>query len=209
MTDDDKTKAQGTALGAVSGAIIGGGLGALTGLMLGEGRAEDIIIGAIAGGVAGGMAGGVAGYQYGMAVAQKKAEYRSSEDFYLSQIAEIDAATGQMREANAGLSKEVALLEKRRASLDRALAAGAIDRRSYEQEVAAIGSRARQLKNEAAPATELVNFQRAVLKDAQNSAPPDDISAELSRAAAEQEEAYAPLEQTLNQLAAVAQPTRG
>jgi uncharacterized protein YcfJ len=209
MSDDDKTKAQGSVFGAVAGAIVGGGLGALAGLAAGEGRAEDIIIGAIAGGVAGGAVGGVAGYHYGMMVAQKKAEYRSSEEFYLSQIQEIDAATAQMRIANADLSKQVASLQKRRRDLDRALAAGAVDRHFYNQEVAAIRRQARNLRQQAEPATQLVNIQRAVLKDAEQSGTTPYISDELIRAGAEQEEAYAPLEETLDQLSTVGQPTRG
>jgi hypothetical protein len=209
MSDDDKTKAQGTVLGAVAGAVVGGGIGALTGLMVGQGRTEDIIIGAISGGVAGGMAGGVVGYQYGMAVAQRKAEYRNSEEFYISQIQEIDATTNLMKRNNAFLRQELRNLQGRRNALDQALAAGTLNSRSYRQELASMRSYSRALRQNAAPATDLVNFQRAVLDDAQTSGASGEIAEELIRASSEQEEAYAPLEKTLNQLEQVGKPTRG
>ena len=209
MSDDDKTKTQGTVLGALTGAVVGGGIGALTGLMTGQGRAEDIIIGAIVGGMAGGVAGGVVGYQHGVEVARRKAQYRSSEEFYVSQIQEIDATTQQMKKVNANLSQEVRYLSQRRHELDQALAMGAVNVQAYRQELSSIRRHAGGLQRQMKPATDLVNYQRAVLQDAENTGTSPQIYQELQRAGAAQEEAYAPLEKNLHQLDQVGQPTRG
>ena len=208
MSDDDKTKAQGTFLGAVSGIIIGGGLGALTGLAVG-GSTEDVLAGAIIGGVTGGMAGGVAGYQYGMAVAQRKAYYRESEDFYLAEIEEINANTQAIESANQRLTREVAGLEKRKSALDRALADGEIERKAYRAELAGIRRDARNLRKEVRPAEEMIGYQRALLEDAEKSGTSESVADQLTRAAKKQESAYEPMEQALIRLAEVEKPTQG
>lgn len=208
MDDGDKTRAQGTAVGAVAGAVIGGGLGALIGLASG-GRAEDIIAGAIIGGTSGAVAGGVAGYQYGMMVAQRKAEYARSEDFYIAQIGEIHANTAMIRDANLQLAGRVRSLELRRSQLDAALAKGQIDRRSYEAEVASVRHEANSLRRQGKPAVEMVQFQRAVMADAGENGAPDEVAEELSNAAADQEKAFGDFEEMMTRLSTVGQPTRG
>lgn len=208
MSDDDQTKAQGTAVGAIGGAILGGGLGILAALASG-GSSDQIMAGAIIGGVAGGMAGGVAGYQYGMAVAQRKAYYRESEDFYLAEIAEMEANTLALQSANQQLVREVNALEKRKSELDRALADGAIDQRTYQREFGGLRREARSIERNMRPAEEMVGYQRALLEDAEQSGTSAEVAAELSRAAQEQEATYETTEQALERLAAITQPTRG
>jgi len=208
MDDQETTKAQGSALGAVAGVIIGEGLGALVGLASG-GSTEDVLAGAVIGGVAGGVTGGVAGYQYGMAVAQRKAEYADSEDFYMAEIAEIDASTQSIRATNEELSQQVSELEDRKAYLESAFADGMITKRAFQTEFSGIRREARELRRQAAPVEDLVNYQRAVVNDAQESGTSDEVALELFRASSEQEQEYAPLEHTLQRLATVEKPTRG
>ncbi len=208
MSDEDTTKAQGTTVGAIGGAILGGGLGVLAALASG-GSSEQILAGALIGGVAGGIMGGTVGYQYGMAVAQRKAYYRDAEDFYLSEIAQIELNTQAMQSANQQLTREVAALENRKAQLDRALADGQIDQRAYQVELGALRRQAKGIQRNMRPAEEMIGYQRALLEDARQSGASPQVAQELQRAAAEQEATYETTEKALQRLAEITQPTRG
>lgn len=208
MSDEDTTKAQGATVGAIGGAILGGGLGVLAALASG-GSSEQILAGALIGGAAGGIMGGTVGYQYGMAVAQRKAYYRDSEDFYLSEIAQIELNTQAMQSANQQLTREVAALENRKAQLDRALADGQIDQRGYQVELGALRRQAKGIQRNMRPAEEMIGYQRALLEDARQSGTSPQVAQELQRAAAEQEATYETTEKALQRLAEITQPTRG
>jgi len=207
MSDGNKTRAQGTALGAVGGAILGAGVGALCGLA--SGKPEDIIAGAIIGGAAGAVGGGVLGYNYGKEVAEKKAQYANSEQFYAAQINECDQNTAAIKKANVQLSRSVAELEKRKANLDQQLAAGQIDRNAYKLQFATLKKDAQIVRAEADPAEKLVGYQKAVLEDAKDENASPEIQQQLAYAVQTQENAYKPIEESLARLTAVEKPTKG
>jgi hypothetical protein len=206
MSDGNKTRAQGTAVGAIGGAILGAGVGALCGLA--SGKPEDIIAGAIVGGAAGAVGGGVLGYNYGKEVAEKKAQYASSEQFFAAQIGEISESTASIKKTNLQLSKTVETLETRKSQLNQQLAAGQIDKNAYKLQFAALKKDAQTAKVQADPAEKLVGYQRAVLRDAKDENAPAGIQQRLASVAQVQEDAYKPLQEALDRLTAVEKPTK-
>jgi hypothetical protein len=210
MSDQDRTKAQGGVLGAVGGAIVGTGLGLLAGAAAARqtGDSSYLLIGGIAGGVAGATAGGVLGYQYGMKVAEKKAQYANSEDFYLAEIGEIQKNTTAIRSANARLSKSVASLQSRKSSLDAALAAGTIDKKNYKLQFGELRKEIRVAQTQAKPVEELVGYQRAVLQDVQSTGATKSTASRLAAAAKAQEQAFAPYEAMMSKLTRLEKPAK-
>ena len=207
-TDEDATKAQGAGLGAVAGGILGAGAGALLGAASGQGT-EGIIAGAIAGGVVGATAGGFAGYMYGAKVAEKKAQYASSEDFYISEIGEIQKNTAAIRATNQRLSRSVASLQTKKRSLDAALASGQIDRKTYKLQFEGLRKEVRATRAQAKPVEELVGYQRAVVQDAESTGASTSTAQRLVAAAKAQEAAFAPYEEMMMQLSKIEKPSKG
>jgi hypothetical protein len=207
-TDQDTTKAQGAGLGAVAGGILGAGAGALLGAASGQGT-EGIIAGAIAGGVVGATAGGFAGYMYGAKVAEKKAQYASSEDFYLAEIADIQKNTATIRSTNQKLSRSVASLQTKKRNLDTALGSGQIDRKNYKLQYDGLRKEVRATREQAKPVKELVGYQRAVVEDAETTGATGATAQRLTAAAKAQEAAFAPYEQMMMQLSNIEKPSKG
>lgn len=98
MTDSQKTKTQGTGLGAAGGAAIG----ALAGQLFG-GNTKATVIGA---GI-GAAVGGGAGYLYGNHVANKKSEYASREAYLNACIASVRQVNNDTRQYNVSLKNEI------------------------------------------------------------------------------------------------------
>jgi hypothetical protein len=207
MSDQDRTKAQGAGAGAVVGGLLGAGAGALLGAASGRGT-DAIIAGAIGGGVAGAALGGVGGYMYGMKVAEKKAKYASSEDFYLAEINDIQASTATIRKTNQSLSKSVAALESKKRSLDAALASGQLNRRNYNLQYDGLRKEVKIARSQAKPVEELVGYQRAVLQDVEATGASSSTTTRLTAAAKEQEAAFAPYEAMMDQLTKIEKPSR-
>jgi len=207
-TDQDATKAQGAGLGALLGGVAGAGLGALAGAASGQGS-DAILVGAIAGGVAGATAGGVAGYMYGAKVAEKKAQYASSEDFYVAEISNIQKNTAAIRSTNQKLSRSVASLQTKKRNLDAALASGQIDRKTYKLQFDGLRKEVRATREQAKPVEELVGYQRAVIQDAESSGASGSTAQRLTAAAKAQEAAFAPYEDMMMQLSKIEKPGKG
>ncbi|WP_051957845.1 YMGG-like glycine zipper-containing protein [Desulfobacter vibrioformis] len=113
-SDAQRTRNEGTAVGAGAGALIGGLAGALLG-----GDSKGALIGA----AIGAAAGGAAGYAYGDHVASQKAKYASEEDWLDQCIAsarqvnqETLAYNNQLRTDIARLDAETQALEKKYAA---------------------------------------------------------------------------------------------
>lgn len=207
-TDQDATKAQGAGLGALLGGVAGAGLGALAGAASGQGS-DAILVGAIAGGVAGATAGGVAGYMYGAKVAEKKAQYASSEDFYLAEIGDIQQNTATIRATNQKLSRSVASLQSKKRNLDAALASGQIDRKNYKLQYEGIRQEVRATRQQAKPVEELVGYQRAVVQDLESTGASGSTAQRVVAAAKAQEAAFAPYEDFMAQLSKIEKPSKG
>ncbi|TVR98142.1 MAG: glycine zipper 2TM domain-containing protein [Wenzhouxiangellaceae bacterium] len=109
MPDDQRTRAEGTAAGAVLGGLLGalidGERGALIGAAVGAG----------------------AGYAVGNEVAKRKAEYASTEDYLdgeAERVAEFNATTGQY---NQRLAQQIKALEQEAEYLRTQIDAGTAD----------------------------------------------------------------------------------
>ena len=207
-TDQDATKAQGAGLGALLGGVAGAGLGALAGAASGQGT-EGIIAGAIAGGVVGATALGVAGYMYGAKVAEKKAQYASSEDFYIAEIGDIQQNTATIRATNQKLSRSVASLQTKKRNLDAALASGQIDQKNYKLQYEGIRQEVRATRQQAKPVEELVGYQRAVVQDLESTGASGSTAQRVVAAAKAQEAAFAPYEDFMAQLSKIEKPSKG
>jgi hypothetical protein len=103
MSDETRTKAEGTAAGAGVGAAVGAGLGYLLG-------GKD---GALIGAGAGAAAGSIGGYFVGKHVADRKKEFAKQED-YLNAL--ITSAHGVNEKTNA-MRQEIVQLEEETAQV--------------------------------------------------------------------------------------------
>ncbi|MEZ5932424.1 MAG: hypothetical protein R3F54_10800 [Alphaproteobacteria bacterium] len=109
--DQHLTRAQ----GAGAGAALGAGLGALIG-----GDSDDILIGA--------AAGGLAGLALGDAIARKKADYASREQMIVGERQIVAEQADELQAYNAGLRRELSLLDREIARLDAEVASGRDER---------------------------------------------------------------------------------
>lgn len=110
-TDQQRTKTQGTAIGAASGAGLGAGLGALSAIVTGD--RGNIGRNAAIGAGAGLIIGGVFGYQWGKRVAFNKEQYRTSEDRLVANTQQASKALAAAAQENSALRGEIAELQKR------------------------------------------------------------------------------------------------
>ncbi len=100
--DAQRTRNEGTAVGAGTGAVLGGLIGALVG-----GDSKGAMIGAAIGAVA----GGAAGYAYGDHVASKKAEYAKEEDWLDQCIASAQKVNQDTLAYNEKIRSDIAILD--------------------------------------------------------------------------------------------------
>ncbi|SMD02307.1 Glycine zipper [Desulfocicer vacuolatum DSM 3385] len=159
-TDGQRTRNEGTAVGAGTGAVLGGLIGALVG-----GDSKGALIGA----AIGAAAGGVAGYSYGDHVASKKAEYAKEEDWLdeciasarkinqetlaynneiRNDIAQLDVETRKLKQQYAAkqASKDTLLAEKKNIDetiklTDEKLARAKFELDSQKQALAQVGQK--------------------------------------------------------------------
>ena len=90
MTDSQRTKAEGTGIGALGGALLGSFIGGSDGAAWGA------------------ALGGVAGYAYGSHVANEKAKYARQEDWLNACISSARKVNNDTRNYNAKLSRKIA-----------------------------------------------------------------------------------------------------
>ena len=102
-TEDGRlTQAQGTGLGALGGALIGGAIGAATGN-------SDA---ALKGAAIGAGIGGVGGFAYGTHIANKKAQYKSTEEWLDACITQAESKRRDAIAYNNRLNNQLARLQR-------------------------------------------------------------------------------------------------
>ncbi len=94
MTDSQRTKAEGTGVGAIGGALLGAAIGGRQGAAWGA------------------ALGGTAGYAYGSHVANEKAKYARQEDWLNACISSAIKVNNSTRSYNAKLSRKIADTKK-------------------------------------------------------------------------------------------------
>lgn len=120
--DQQRTKTQGSVIGAAGGAIIGGGLGLAAAVLTGNrNQAAQFIV---AGAVAGATIGGMAGYRWGERVAYNKERYKTSEDRLKANIQRADSVRVAAAKENAELRGQIAELQRQVNDLSAASASG-------------------------------------------------------------------------------------
>jgi hypothetical protein len=112
-SDAQRTRKEGTAVGAGTGAVLGGIIGAL----VGDSK------GALIGAAIGATAGGVAGYAYGNHVASKKAEYAKEEDWLDECIVSAQKINQETLAYNKKLGSDIAQLDEKTRKLSQQYAA--------------------------------------------------------------------------------------
>jgi hypothetical protein len=101
-TEDGRlAQGQGAAIGAVGGALLGAGIGALTG------DSQTALKGA----AIGAAAGGAAGFGYGTHIANRKAQYKSTEEWLDACIVQAETRRKQAVAYNSRLNNQLARLE--------------------------------------------------------------------------------------------------
>jgi uncharacterized protein YcfJ len=120
-TDAQRTRNEGTAVGAGTGALLGGIVGALVG-----GDSKGTLLGA----AIGAAAGGAAGYAYGDHVASKKAEYTKQEDWLDQCIASAQQVNQETRAYNEQLKTQIAQLDAKTRELEQQYAASQADKQT-------------------------------------------------------------------------------
>lgn len=149
--DGRTTQAQGTALGAAGGALLGAGIGALTG-------DSDT---ALKGAAIGGALGAAGGFAYGSHVANKKANYASTEAWLDACIAEAEKKRSAAVAYNKRLNSQLARLEREVAT---ARAAG--DKRRLSSLRREIASERKAAQKESSNFSKEAEIQRGAIKQA-------------------------------------------
>jgi len=168
-TDSQRTKTQGTVIGAAGGAVLLGGLGALAGAL--SGNRDNIAKYAIAGAVAGAALGGVAGYKWGERVVIKKEQYKNSEDYLTANIRQASRVSAAAEQENKALSGDIAQLNERLQELSAQAAAGNHNAEFRAKLVTFVNQRHTDVaKKIQITKTEISDRQQA-LSDAQNANP--------------------------------------
>jgi len=123
MSDSQRTKTEGTLVGAGTGALLGAVIGGVVG-------GRD---GALIGAAIGTAAGGAAGYAYGTHVANQKEQYASREDWLNDCIAQAERVNDETRQVNESLAAEISQLDSETQSL-----ADAYNRKQAKSEALAL-----------------------------------------------------------------------
>ncbi|SHO51353.1 YMGG-like glycine zipper-containing protein [Desulfopila aestuarii] len=112
MSDQGRTKAEGTAIGAVAGGLLG------------------LVIGGEKGAAIGAAAGAGLGFLVGNEVAKRKQAYANTEDFLDAEIASTQEFNKTAIAYNKQLTKEIASLEKESTSLRAKYDKGKVDKKA-------------------------------------------------------------------------------
>jgi hypothetical protein len=151
-TEDGRlTQAQGTGMGAVGGALLGAGLGALTG------NSEAVKKGALIGGAI----GAAGGFSYGTHVANKKAQYKSTEEWLDACITNAEKKRTAAVAYNSRLNNEYARLQS---EVKKAQMAG--DKRKLSSLKRQIASERKAAEKEAVAFNKEAELQRGAIKEA-------------------------------------------
>jgi hypothetical protein len=156
MSDEGRTKAEGTALGAVAGGLLG------------------LVIGGEEGAAIGAVAGAGLGFLAGNEVAKRKKAYANTEDFLDAEIAGTQEFNKTAIAYNTKMSKEIASLEQESTSLRAKYDTGKINKK-------ALAAKKKDLEKQIADNARLektlaeeLNVQNTILTQERKDRPADD-----------------------------------
>ncbi len=156
MSDQNRTKAEGTGVGAV--------LGGLLGYAVGGGRGAAI----------GAAAGAGLGFLVGNEIAKRKQAYASTEDFLDAEIASTQEFNKTATAYNAKLSKDVTALEKESKSLRAKYDKGAVDKKVLAAKSDELQKKVDASKKLEDTLAKELEVQTAILADEKKTRPADD-----------------------------------
>jgi len=156
MSDQTRTKAEGTGVGAVVGGLlgyaIGGGRGAAVGAALGAG----------------------AGFLVGNEIAKRKQAYANTEDFLNAEIATTQEYNKTAIAYNAKLSKDVATLDKESKALRAKYDKGQVDKKTLTAKSDALQKKIDDSKKLEGNLAKELEVQTAILAEEKKSRPAGD-----------------------------------
>lgn len=156
MSDQTRTKAEGTGVGAVVGGLlgyaIGGGRGAAIGAALGAG----------------------AGFLVGNEIAKRKQAYANNEDFLDAEISNTQEYNKTAIAYNAKLSKDVAALDKESKALRAKYDKGQVDKKALAAKSDALQKKIDDSKKLEDNLAKELEVQTAILAEEKKSRPADD-----------------------------------
>jgi hypothetical protein len=156
MSDQNRTKAEGTGVGAVVGGLlgyaIGGGRGAAIGAALGAG----------------------AGFLVGNEIAKRKQAYANNEDFLDAEISNTKEYNKTALAYNAKLSKDVAALDKESKALRAKYDKGQVDKKALAAKSDALQKKIDDSKKLEDNLAKELEVQTAILAEEKKSRPADD-----------------------------------
>jgi len=197
MDDRQTTQAQGAGFGAVAGAVIGGLIG---GLGADKGSRTDAAIG---GAVLGGIIGGLGGAAYGTHVANRKAEYASSEAYYEACIVQAIKVRSETQQLNLALQKDLDALDQRSAQLLAEIEGGK-NRKSELNDLRKQGQiRLADAQKAMDKLTVELKLQREVLEEERKTNPNSSQLAKLQETVQELEDQRIQLQQRTQRLASI------
>ncbi len=156
MSDQNRTKAEGTGVGAVVGGLlgyaVGGGRGAAIGAALGAG----------------------AGFLVGNEIAKRKQAYANTEDFLDAEIANTKEYNKTAVAYNAKLSKDVASLDKESKALRAKYDKGQVDKKTLTAKSDALQKKIDDSKKLEDTLAKELEVQTAILAEEKKTRPADD-----------------------------------
>lgn len=158
VDDRNATRAQ----GAGAGAALGAGLGAIIG-----NDPQDILIGAAIGGLAGLAAGEV--------VVRKKADYATAEDMVVQERRIVAQKADQIGSYNAGLERNLDVLDRDIVSLEAEIARGRADQAAKLQLRRRVEADLDQARQRLAEVNQEIDVSRKVYYEAVNDGEPVDL----------------------------------
>lgn len=156
MTDQSRTKAEGTGAGAVLGGLIGYAVGDERGMAIGA------------------AAGAGLGFFVGNEIAKRKQAYASSEEFLNSEIASTKEFNKTTMAYNKTLSQDIKIFEKESKSLRGEYDKGAIDKKVLAAKSADLQKRVDATRKLEKTLAKELKVQNAILADEKKSRPKND-----------------------------------
>ena len=189
MSDQDRTEAQATGIGAALGAV----MGAIIGNQMDNPRAGAMI---------GGMVGAVAGNVYGNHVAARKAQFAKEEDYLNACLAQAQKVNVEAVASNTALREEIAGLNRRVEEMLAAIQSRTAERGQRTALLRDLRSQRQAANRMLAQVTEEIRVQRELLKNEANSGATPQLAA-IQEQINQLEQQKAELTAQTNQLAAL------
>ena len=156
MSDQDRTKAEGTGVGAVLGGLIGYAVGGGKGAAIGA------------------AAGAGLGFLVGNEIAKRKQAYASTEEFLDAEISNTQEYNKTALAYNAQLSKDVATLEKQSKTLRAQYDKGTVDKKVLAAKSDELQKKIDSSKKLEDTLAKELEVQTAILADEKKTRPADD-----------------------------------